>query len=114
MAEPPELWSFLVANLLVFVFGTTLATLSYATYRRRACHPVFRDATLGFSLVTIGGLVEPVYQLAIKQGYQLAGRELLALQTLEGGLVALGLGFLFYSIYRHDRSTSARSSSVRD
>lgn len=102
MAEPPELWSFLVANLFVFGFGATLTTLSYYAYRVNGRKPSFKLSTTGFGVLTIGGIVEPIYQLGLKVDYSISGRELLALQTIEGFFVAIGLGLLFYSIYIHN------------
>lgn len=102
MGEPPELWTFLFANLFVFGFGATLTTLSYYAYRTNGRRSSFRLSTAGFGVLTFGGIVEPIYQLGLKQDYLISGRELLALQTLEGTFVAIGLGLLFYSIYIHN------------
>lgn len=102
MAEPPELWTFLVFNLIVLIFGAILAAFSYATYRR-SHRERFRHATIAFGLVTLGGLIEPVYQLVVKDDYRLAGRELLAVQSVEGLLMGAGLALLLYSIYASDR-----------
>lgn len=102
MAEPPELWAFLFANLFVFGFGATLTTLSYYAYRANGRQPSFRLSTIGFGVLTLGGIAEPVYQLGLKQDYLISGRELLVLQTIEGVFVAVGLGLLFYSIYVHN------------
>lgn len=113
MAEPPELWTFLLANLFVFGFGATLTTLSYYAYRVNDRKPSFRLSTVGFGILTLGGIVEPIYQLGFKGDYQISGRELLALQTMEGAFVAIGLGLLFYSIYIHNsRSRSAYLDSL--
>lgn len=102
MAEPPELWTFLFANLFVFGFGATLTTLSYYAYRINDRKSSFRISTIGFGVLTVGGIVEPIYQLGLKGDYSVSGRELLALQTIEGIFVAIGLGLLFYSIYIHN------------
>jgi cbb3-type cytochrome oxidase subunit 3 len=102
MAEPPELWTFAASSLLLFVFGAVLTGISYVAYRRNGRHATFRLSTLGFALVTAGGLVEPVYQSVLKGDYHLTGRELLAMQTVEGALIGAGLGLLFYSIYRYN------------
>lgn len=102
MAEPPEFWTFTVANVLMFGFGATLTTLSYYAYRSTGRKPSYFRSTLGFGLITIGGLAEPIYQLGLKGDYHLGGRELLALQTAEALLTGLGLGLLFYAIYIHD------------
>lgn len=104
MAEPPELWTFAVANLITFGFGATLTSLSYYAYRSSNRTPSYLLSTVGFGLLTVGGMAEPVYQLGLKGDYHLSGRELLALQTAEGLLIAIGLGLLFYSIYVHDPS----------
>lgn len=114
MAEPPELWTFTAANLLVFGFGATLTTLSYYAYRSTGRKPSYFRSTVGFALVTVGGLAEPVYQLGLKGDYHLAGRELLALQTAEALLTALGLGLLFYAIYAHDRGRASATADRLD
>lgn len=101
MAEPPELWAFVLANLFVFGFGATLTTLSFYAYRVHERRSSFLLSTVGFGVLTIGGIVEPLYQLGLKGDYLISGRELLVLQTIEGVFVAIGLGFLFYSIYIH-------------
>lgn len=102
MAEPPEFWTFTVANILMFGFGATLTTLSYYAYRSTGRKPSYFRSTLGFALITLGGLAEPIYQLGLKGDYHLGGRELLALQTAEALLTAVGLGLLFYAIYIHN------------
>lgn len=101
MTDPPELWTFLLANVFVFAFGATLTTLSYYAYRRNGRSPSFRLSTIGFGVLTLGGVAEPIYQFGIRGDYQISGRELLALQTIEGAFLAVGLGLLFYSIYVH-------------
>lgn len=113
MAEPPELWTFLFANLFVFGFGATLTSLSYYAYRTNGRKPSFRLSTLGFGILTLGGVAEPIYQLGLKQDYLISGREMLALQTIEGAFVAAGLGLLFYSIYIHNnRSRTSHLDSL--
>lgn len=107
MAEPPELWTFLLANLFVFGFGATLTTLSYYAYRTNGRRTSYRISTIGFGVLTLGGIVEPLYQLGYRGDYQISGRELLALQTMEGAFVAIGLGLLFYSIYIHNSKSRA-------
>ena len=107
MAEPPELWTFTAANLVMFGFGATLTTLSYYAYRSTGRQPSYFLSTLGFGLITVGGLAEPVYQLGLKGDYHLSGREMLAVQTAEAMLTALGLGLLFYAIYAHDRGRAS-------
>lgn len=103
MAEPPEFWTFAIANLVTFGLGFILTGLSYYAYRANGQHRSFRSATIGFGLLTLGMAVEPAYQVGIRGDYNLGGRELLALQTIEGVLLGVGLGMLFYSIYRHNR-----------
>ncbi len=105
MAGPPELWTFVLANLFVFGFGATLTTLSYYAYRVNGREQSFRTSTLGFGVLTVGGVVEPVYQLGLRGDYLITGRELLVLQTIEGVFLAVGLGLLFYSIYIHNDRT---------
>lgn len=114
MAEPPELWAFLVANLFVFSFGATLTTLSYYAYRSSGRRSSFRLSTVGFGILTIGGVVEPLYQLGIRGDYSISGRELLLLQSIEGVFVAFGLGLLFYSIYIHNSGSRTLSADEID
>jgi hypothetical protein len=42
-----------------------------------------------------------IYELGIRQSYELPGRELLALHTVQGVLIAAGLAMLFYSLRSH-------------
>lgn len=100
MSEPPELWAFLFSNILVFALGGGLAGISFLAYRRSG-ERSFRAAGVGFGLITVGTLVEAVYELGIRGSYQLGGREMLALHTVEGLLIAAGLSALFYSLRRY-------------
>lgn len=102
MAEPPELFAFVASNLIFVGFGCLLTALSYLAHRSRSEDATFRTAAVGFGLLALGGAVEPVYELGLVGGYRLAGRELLALQTAEGVLLALGLGMLLFSIVGYD------------
>lgn len=106
MANQPELWTFVLANLVAVGLGTIMTGLSFYAYYLRQRRRSFRDATAGFGLLTLGMAVEPVYQLGIKHPSTPGGRELLVLQTGEAILLALGFGLLFYSIYRHDSDRS--------
>lgn len=95
--DPPEFWAFILSNLIVLALGGVLTLLSYRTYRRNGRQSL-RLATVGFAAITFGSLIEAFYQLGIRGSYKLAGRELLAIQTIEGVLIAAGLAALFYSI----------------
>lgn len=97
MAEPPEFWMFIASNALIFGLGGVLSALSYAAYRRNG-QGAMRRAAAGFALITAGGLIEAVYELGIRGSYHLSGRELLALHSVEGVVIAVGLGMLFLSI----------------
>lgn len=100
MTEPPELWAFVASNALLLVVGGTLTVLSYGAYRRNAGRRGLRDAAAGFCLITAGSLVEVVYELGIRGTYELGGRELLTLHTVETLFVTAGLALIFYSLYR--------------
>lgn len=102
MANPPEVWTFAVANLIAVGLGTIMTGLSLYAYAETS-RQTFRQAALGFGTLTFGMAIEPIYQLGLRDGYDLGSRELLALQTAEGVILSIGLGLLFYSIYRHDR-----------
>ena len=56
---------------------------------------------VGFGLITVGGVADIIYELCIRQSYELPGRELLALHTVQGVLIAAGLAMLFYSLWSH-------------
>lgn len=97
MSEPVELWVFVVSNAIVLAFGGGITLLSLRAYRRTG-NASFHGAAVGFGLITAGSLLEAVYQLVLRRSYELPGRELLVLQTVEGLLIALGLAALFYSL----------------
>ncbi|WP_136689954.1 DUF7521 family protein [Halorhabdus amylolytica] len=100
MANPPELWLFVMSNALVLVLGGAMAFLSGRAYQRTGSRS-FGLASGGFALLTLGTLVEGIYELGYRRSYELTGRELLALHTVEGVLVAAGLAVLFYSLQQH-------------
>jgi hypothetical protein len=114
MANPPELWTFTIANFVTFGLGSILTALSFYAYRTNGRRRSLRDATVGFGFLTLGMVVEPVYQLGFRGDFRLNGRELLALQTIEGVLLSLGLGLLFYSIYVHGRGERTIHARVGD
>lgn len=101
MAEPPEFWTFIASNLLVLVLGGIMTALSYLAYRRTEDRPSLKWAVWGFGFITFGTLVEAIYELGIRGSYELGGRELLALHTVEGILIAIGLAALFYSLRQY-------------
>lgn len=100
MADPPELWAFVLSNIVTLALGGVLMALSYRAYRRTKNHAL-KVAVSGFGLITLGSLVEMIYELGIRGSYELTGRELLLLHTVEGLLIAAGLAVLFYSISRY-------------
>lgn len=100
MAEPPEFWMFIAANLFVLVVGGGLTALSYGAYRRVG-RPALRFAVVGFAVLTVGNLVEIVYELGIRGSYELTGRELLFVHSAESVLIGLGLGAIFVSLNRY-------------
>lgn len=97
---PPELWAYVLSNLLLLGIGSVLTMLSVLAYRRMDRRALL-GAAVGFGVVTIGSLVEAIYELGIRGSYELSGRELLALHTVEGVLIAAGLGVLFLSVRRY-------------
>lgn len=105
MTEHTWLGMFVLMNLLQFAFGIAITGLSYLAYRKSG-KTTFRNSTIGFLLITIGGVSAPVYQLGIRADYVVTGRELLELQIIEGTLIAVGLAFLLFSVYTH--STTQR------
>lgn len=108
MAEPPEFWTYVIANFTMFGFGVVLTGLSFFAYRADSTRRSLRNATVGFGFLTVGGLVAPVYQLGLKGEYSLSGRELLVVQSVEGLFLAAGLGMLFYSVYHYSDGSRHR------
>lgn len=102
----PELWAFVLANIGLFTVSSVLTALSYLAYRRNDRQSSYKFASIGFGLVVLGGLVEPLYQLVVRGDYNITGGELLLLQTSEGLLIASGLAILFYAITRHTPASS--------
>lgn len=99
-ASTPELTAYLLSNALVLALGGALTVLSAVAYRR-ARERSFAIASVGFGLVTLGSVVEAVYELWVRGGFSLSGRELLALHAVEGVIIALGLAALFLSLRRY-------------
>lgn len=97
----PELWTFVLANVGLLIVSRVLTGLSYLAYRRNDRQSSYKFASIGFGLVVLGGLIEPLYQLVVRGDYNITGGELLLLQTGEGLLIASGLALLFYAITRH-------------
>ncbi|MFB6308284.1 MAG: hypothetical protein ABEH35_03050 [Haloarculaceae archaeon] len=100
MSNPPAFWAYILSNALVLLLGATLTVVSIAAYRRRG-NPSFRMAAVGFGLITGGSLIEAVYELGVRQSFALTESELLALHAVEGLVIAVGLGALFYSLWRY-------------
>lgn len=108
----PELWAFVLANTGLFIVSSVLTGLSYLAYRRDG-RSTYKFATIGFGFVVLGGLVEPLYQLGVRGDYNIAGNELLFLQTAEALLIASGLGILFYAI-THYTANGERTTSTKE
>lgn len=100
MTEPAEFWAFLAVNSILFLAGTVLTGLSYRAYLR-VRQEAIRFAAGGFALITLGGLLELFYEVGIKQGYNLSGREMLLLQSVESLFISLGLLVIFYALTRY-------------
>ncbi|MFH5800823.1 hypothetical protein [Haladaptatus sp. CMAA 1911] len=94
-----EFFGFLLVNILTLIFGSVLSILSYHAYRRRKIQS-FKIATIGFVIITIGTIVEAIYEIGIRRSFELTGQELIILHSMESLLLAIGLGLLFYSITR--------------
>lgn len=112
MSELAHLGTFVVANVVQFAVGIAITGLSYLAYRSSGGKVAFRNSTIGFLLITVGGVTAPVYQLWIKGDYSVSGRELLELQILEGVLVTAGLGLLLLSIYSYNTDPTRASTDL--
>lgn len=90
-----------LATTIQFLFGMIISALSYSVYRSSDKKAAFRNSTIGFLLITAGGILGPIYELGIQRDYHITGEELLALQVLEGTVIAIGLAYLLLSLYQH-------------
>lgn len=108
MSKPPELVAFVLANLGLFVVSCILTGLCYLAYRQNKGQQSFAIATIAFSLIITGGLVEPVYVFIISTNTTLNQTEVFLMQGVETLFLALGLGLLFYAITQY--STGAAST----
>jgi hypothetical protein len=100
MANPLEFWLFLGANLFLLGVGSALTLLSAQTYRRHG-NPTLRIGVIAFGTITLGGIADLIYELGVRGSYEITGRELLALHTVESVLIGLGLASLFYALRYH-------------
>jgi hypothetical protein len=97
MSDPPEFFLFILANLFVLSIGTALTALSLATYRRHG-NPTHRVGAVAFGAITLGGVADAIYELGVRGSYEITGRELLALHSVESILIGAGLASLFYAL----------------
>jgi|GEM_PF-4727869 len=97
----PEIWLFTAINFLTFALGLLLAVIALQAYRREGIR-TFLLVSAGFALVTIGTVIEMVYEFgvndALNTGLTAFGRELYLLRTVEGLFIALGLLLFVYSL----------------
>lgn len=100
---PVEFWSFVATNVLTLFLGSALTVIAFIAYRREGL-TAFLLVTVGFGLITLGTVVEILYEFSVKgihiTGLTAFGRELLFLRTVEGLLIATGLVVLIYS-FKH-------------
>lgn len=101
MIGPVSVFLLLLVNGVVFLFGCLITGFSYLAYRNAASPSAFRWSTLGFGMITVGCVIEPVYQFGIRRDFDISTVELLRLQALEGVFLALGLVLLFASVYSY-------------
>lgn len=81
--------------LVLLVLG--LATLSFLSYRRERT-PALRRAVVGFLCITVGLLIEIMYEIVLKQSFFLTDLEIIRLQMVEGGFLIAGFLFLLYAV----------------
>ena len=105
-----HLGAYAVANVLQFAVGVAITGVSYLAYRSSGGKAGLRNATVGFMLITVGGVLAPVYQFWIKDDYAVSGLELLELQMIEGAVITIGLALLLVSVY--GRSDDRRSVEI--
>jgi len=99
--QSPEIWMFTASNLLTFALGLVLTVIAFQAYRREGIR-TFLLVSAGFAFVTIGTVIEMVYEFgvndALETGLTAFGRELYLLRTVEGLFIALGLLLFVYSL----------------
>ncbi len=107
MARSPELWAFILSNVLLFISGSILLVLSSLAYYQNPRSASYRYSTIGFGFIVLGGIVGPVYRLLIRSDYHLNVSQRLLLQSGVSILLAVGLGLVFYAITRHNSGSSS-------
>lgn len=112
MTAPSSFHVLVVANAFVVGLGLIITALSYATYRTNGRDPVFLASTLGFLLITVGGILAPVYEFGITGDYVISADELLRLQILEGSVIAVGLALLLASVVANSSRSKRFSDNV--
>lgn len=97
MVTPPEYWVFALSNVMTLLLGTVLAVISYRAYRRERESSLLVVAA-GFALLTLGTVVEALYEAGFNGGVPLFGKQLFLLRAIEGLLLAAGLVLFIYSL----------------
>jgi hypothetical protein len=100
MATSPEFVGFVALSVVVLLVGGALTTIGLLAYRRERTRSLLA-AVVGFALLTVGLLIESVYQLGVESPAFLTGIEILRLQLVELTLVVAGIGALLYSLVRY-------------
>ena len=80
--------------------ATGIAGMPARAIARRSRTGSLLFAAIGFGFVTVGTLLEAVYQFGLEETYFLTGLELLRLQAIEKSALAVGLFALLYSLVR--------------
>ncbi len=100
MATSPEFLGFILSNIVLLFVGGALTAISYLAYRRDPTRSLF-SASAGFGLITVGMLVEGVYEIGFEHPRLLTAVEILRLQILEKVVVIVGLCAVLYSLVRY-------------
>ena len=96
-----DFWVLTISRLVIFLLGGAFAVLSLLAYRREEKRSLL-GAIVGFSLISVGLIVEWTYEVGVKGDTDLllTGTEVARIQIVEAVLVFAGLAVLLFSVSR--------------
>lgn len=64
ISQNPEIWMFTLSNIFTLILGLVLTTVAYRAYRREGLD-AFLIATSGFVFITVGTIIEMVFEFVV-------------------------------------------------
>lgn len=105
-------WAIVAVNFPGFFLGVIITGLSYHAYQAGDNDSSLRNATVGFGFITLGIVIEPLYQLGIEGTHVFASEQNITLQLVEAAVFSTGLLILFFSIYRYNSHSKRQTITV--